>query len=61
MKSILIVAMLSWSLSAQVKITQQGNEKISVEIDGKPFTEFFVGPETKKPYLAPLRAATEPS
>jgi hypothetical protein len=50
--------MLSWCLPAQVKITQQGNEKVSVEIDGKPFTEFFVGPETKKPYLAPLRAAS---
>ena len=58
MKPILIIAMLSWCLPAQVKITQQGNEKVSVEIDGKPFTEFFVGPETKKPYLAPLRAAT---
>lgn len=44
-------------LGAQVKITQHGNEKISVEIDGKPFTEFFVGPAAPKPYLWPLRTA----
>jgi hypothetical protein len=45
-------------LAAQVKITQQGNAKVAVEIDGKPFTEFFVGPDTPKPYLAPLRSAS---
>src|SRR5690348_11345246 len=44
-------------LCAQVKIARQGNEKISVEIDGKPFTDFYVGPETNKPYLHPLRTA----
>ena len=44
-------------LWAQVKITQQGKEKISVEIDGKPFTDFYIGPETAKPYLHPLRTA----
>ena len=46
------------SLSGQVLIKQQGNEKISVDIDGKPFTEFWIGPKTVKPYLAPLRAAS---
>ena len=44
-------------LCAQVKITPQGKEKISVEIDGRPFTDFFVGPQALKPYLHPLRAA----
>ena len=44
--------------AAQVKITP-GAVKIAVEIDGKPFTEFFVaGPDTMKPYLHPLRAAS---
>ena len=38
MKSLLLVAAAVLPLCAQVKITQQGNEKISVEIDGKPFT-----------------------
>jgi hypothetical protein len=44
-------------LIAQVKVTQQGNQKITIEIDGKPYSEFFIGPETQKPYLAPLRNA----
>jgi hypothetical protein len=52
----LLAAMLP--LAAQVKITQQGNQKISVEIDGKPFTEFWIGPEANKPYLAPIRTAS---
>ncbi len=46
------------SLSGQVLIKQQGNQKISIEIDGKPFTDFYIGPQTVKPYLAPLRAAS---
>ena len=45
-------------LCAQVKITQQGQQKVSVEIDGKPFTDFYVGPEISKPYLSPLRTAS---
>ena len=44
-------------LCAQVKITQQLKDKISIEIDGKPFTDFYIGPETGKPYLHPLRSA----
>jgi hypothetical protein len=42
-------------LAAQVKITQ-GNNQIAVEIDGKPYTTFYYGPEVAKPYLYPLRA-----
>ena len=34
------------------------NDHISVVIDGKPFTDFFFGPKSPKPYLWPLRAAT---
>jgi hypothetical protein len=45
-------------LPAQVKITP-GSEKISVEINGKPFTDFYIaGKEVAKPYLWPLRAAS---
>src|SRR6185295_18270334 len=45
-------------LGAQVKITRN-TDRISVDIDGKPFTEFFIGgPETTKPYLHPLRSAS---
>src|SRR5438105_14324748 len=44
-------------LYGQVKITPQGNEKIAVEIDGKPFTDFYIAAQTYKPYLHPLRTA----
>jgi hypothetical protein len=56
-KPVLIAFAIALPLCAQVKIAQQGNQKITVEIDGKPFTEFFIGPDTHKPYLAPLRTA----
>jgi hypothetical protein len=42
-------------LAAQVKITQ-GDNHISVDIDGKPYTTFFYGPDVPKPYLYPLRS-----
>jgi hypothetical protein len=44
-------------LCAQVKITPQGKDKVAVEIDGKPFTDFYIGADTAKPYLHPLRTA----
>jgi hypothetical protein len=44
-------------LCAQVKLTQ-GTDRISVVIDGKPFTEFFFGAGAPKPYLHPLRTAS---
>jgi Methane oxygenase PmoA len=41
---------------AQVKITP-GPEKIAIEIDGKPFGDFYIaGKDLTKPYLWPLRA-----
>ena len=44
--------------AAQVNITQSA-EQIAVEIDGKPFTVFYVGgADLKRPYLHPLRAAS---
>jgi hypothetical protein len=57
MRRIPLLLALALPLCGQVKITQQGNQKISVEIDGKPFTDFYIGPESKKPYLYPLRTA----
>jgi len=57
MKMALWIAMLALPLFAQVKITQQGQTKVAVEIDGKPFTDFYIGPEAPKPYLHPLRTA----
>jgi hypothetical protein len=58
MKSLVLFVAALLPLAAQVKITQQGNEKITVDIDGKPFTEFWIGPDTHKPYLSPLRTAS---
>ena len=52
-----IAMLLAAPLWAQVKITPQGKDKISIEIDGKPFTDFYVGPQAPKPYLHPLRTA----
>jgi hypothetical protein len=55
---LLSACLLAWPGAAQVKITS-GAEKISVEINGKPSTDFYVaGPEVSKPYLWPLRAAS---
>ena len=43
---------------AQVKLTQ-GPEQIAVDIDGKPFTVFYVGgKDLNRPYLHPLRSAS---
>ena len=44
-------------LCAQVKI-DKGDGRISVDIDGKPYTVLYCGPETMKPYLHPLRSAS---
>ncbi len=48
--------MLALPLCAQVKFTQSAG-KIDIEINGKPFSTFYVGAEAPKPYLAPLRTA----
>ena len=58
MKPVLFALLLAAPAAAQVRIAQQGIEYISVEIKGKPFTAFFIGPETNKPYLHPLRSAS---
>src|SRR5687768_15640466 len=43
---------------AQVTITQ-GPEQVAVEINGKPFTVFYIaGVDLNRPYLHPLRSAT---
>lgn len=48
---------LAMPLWGDVKVTPH-SDRISVEIDGKPFTELFIGAETAKPYLHPLRSAS---
>ncbi|MBI4476746.1 MAG: PmoA family protein [Acidobacteria bacterium] len=51
----LCTALPTW---AQVKLTQRP-EQIAVEIDGKPFTVFYIGgTDLNRPYLHPLRSAS---
>ncbi|MBZ5582966.1 MAG: PmoA family protein [Acidobacteriia bacterium] len=59
MKSaLLLLALAVLPCAGQVKITS-GPDKISIQIGGKPFTDFWVsGPELMKPYLFPVRAAS---
>ena len=57
--AILLSLILAAALApAQVKITQE-TDKVRVEIDGKPFTDFVLrGGNAMKPYLYPLRTAS---
>src|SRR5689334_34966 len=56
---LLLTAVLSAACAfSQVKITP-GGEKIAIEINGKPFSDFYIaGADVTKPYLWPLRAAS---
>lgn len=64
MRKLPVLALLATlPLAAQLKFTQedpvkitQGDNRITVDIDGKPYTTFFYGPDVPKPYLYPLRA-----
>jgi hypothetical protein len=56
----LVLYTLCCALAASAQVTiQKGSDKVTVDINGKPFTEFYVSGEgVRKPYLHPLRAAT---
>lgn len=43
--------------AASVKLDRKENQ-IAVSVDGQPFTTYYFGPETAKPYLMPLRTAS---
>ncbi len=43
---------------AQVALTSVDQDHVSIEINGKPFSDFFFGKAYSKPFLAPLRSAT---
>ena len=58
MRSILCFALLAaLPAAADVKLTKQDG-RVDVAIDGKPFTTFYYGSDTMKPYLHPLRSAS---
>jgi hypothetical protein len=56
-RSSFLVLACALPLAAQVKV-EQGSDRITVDIGGKPFTALFVSADTTKPYLHPLRAAS---
>jgi hypothetical protein len=56
-RNICFALILALPLAAEVKV-QKGDNRVDVEIGGKPFTTFYFGPDTTKPYLHPLRAAS---
>jgi hypothetical protein len=51
-----IFLLLGSHLYSQVKIEQM-KDTIGIEINGKPFTDLYMGPECTKPFLHPLRSA----
>ena len=51
------IPMLVSPLCAQVKIEPK-EDRVAVEIDGKPYSDFFLAPGGNKPYLYPLRTAS---
>lgn len=57
-RAVLGAILLALPLAAQVRITQPDAGRIVVQINAQPFTTLYCGPETNKPYLHPLRAAS---
>jgi hypothetical protein len=58
MKLIYTLVMAASLAAAQVKVVSEA-DRVRVEIDGKPFTDFVLrGGEAMKPYLHPLRSAS---
>ena len=57
--SLTAVGLLCWlpASGASVTLTRSSNQ-IAVSIDGEPFTTYYYGPVTAKPYLMPLRTAS---
>src|SRR5258705_13911048 len=52
-----LIFLLTLPVCAQVQFTQ-GKDRISIAIDGKPYTDFFLSPDGNKPYVYPLRTAS---
>jgi len=56
-KRLLLALVCTLPLAADVKVTTE-KDRVTVDIDGQPFTTLYYGGETMKPYLHPLRSAT---
>jgi Family of unknown function (DUF6807) len=53
-----LLALAPWLSAANnaVALTRHGNQ-VEISIAGKPFTTYYFGPQSPKPYLHPLRSA----
>src|SRR5262249_31151942 len=55
---ITLLLLVSWALAnAQVRLSQSGDH-VGISIDGKPYTDFYIGAAYPKPYLFPLKTST---
>jgi hypothetical protein len=57
LRSVFLTLILAFSLDAAVTLTRSG-DRIHVEIDGQPYSDFYFGSDAPKPYLHPLRSAS---
>ena len=57
MRPLLLLLTLNFSLSGAVTLTRIG-DRVRIEIDGRPYSDFFFGNDSPKPYLYPLRSAS---
>lgn len=55
--ALLLAAAAVHDAYAQVALTRVGNDHISIVINGQPFSDFYIGSDYPKPFLAPLRSA----
>jgi hypothetical protein len=57
LRRVFLIVFALCSLEAKVVVSKVDGH-LHVEIDGKPFTDFYYGPDTPKPYLHPMRCAS---
>src|SRR5579875_508753 len=57
-RSVLVVLLSSVLLTAASVQLKQGDKQVEVIIAGQPFTTYYFGDQTAKPYLMPLRTAS---
>ena len=57
MRTLSLLLTLTFALNGAVTLTRIG-DRVHIEIDGQPYSDFFFGNDTPKPYLYPLRSAS---
>ena len=55
---LLCFLLIAGSVNAGSVKADRSQNQIAISIDGQPFTAYYFGPETAKPYLMPLRTAS---